>query len=83
MNEEVRRQTIFDPPAAVRHERDRVFPKLIEVMTGFSDDDLARPANDFGFDEQGKSLLAEMTAYYGDHLDEHRGDVQTLVAQGR
>ena len=82
INEEVRQQTIGDSPAAVRAERDRVFRKLVEVVSRFSDDDLARPANDFGLDEQGKSLLAVLTEYHGDHFAEHRGYIAIIVAQG-
>jgi hypothetical protein len=82
MNEHVRQLTIADSPAAVREERDRVFHKLVEVVSRFSDDDLARPANDFGLEEPGKSLLAVLTEYHGDHFAEHRGYVERIVAQG-
>src|SRR5262245_16199623 len=47
MNEEARQQTIADSPAAIRAERDRVFRKLIEVVSRYSDEDLARPAIEF------------------------------------
>ncbi len=82
INEEIRQQTIDDSPAAVRDERDRVFRKLVEVVSRFSDDDLARPANDFGLEEEGKSLLAVLTEYHGDHFEEHRGYIEIIVAQG-
>jgi hypothetical protein len=82
MNEEARQQTITDSPAAIRAERDRVFRKLIEVVSRFSDDDLARPANDFGLDEEGKSLLAVLIEYHGEHFEEHRGYIEIIVAQG-
>lgn len=82
INELVRQQTINDSPAAVRAERDLVFRKLVEVVSGISDDDLARPANDFGFEEPGKSLLAVLTEYHGDHFGEHRGYIEIIVAQG-
>ena len=82
INEEIRQQTIADPPATIRDERDRVYRKLVEVVSGFSDEDLARPANDFGLDEKGKSLLAVLTEYHGDHFEEHRGYIETIVAQG-
>ena len=82
INEEIRQQTIHDSPTAVREERDRVFRRLIEVVSRFSDDDLARPANDFGLNEQGKSLLTVLTEYHGDHLEEHRGYIETIAARG-
>jgi hypothetical protein len=82
INEEVRRQTVADSPAAVRAERDRVFRKLVEVVSRFSDEDLTRPATDFGLEEQGKSLLAVLTEYHGDHFAEHHGYIETIVAQG-
>jgi len=82
INEEVRQQTIAESPAAVRAERDRVFRKLVEVVSRFSDEDLARPATDFGLDEPGKSLLAVLTEYHGDHFAEHRGYIETIDARG-
>jgi hypothetical protein len=63
INEEVRQLTIGDSPAAVRAEGDRVFRKFVEVVSRLSDDDLARPATDFGLDEEGKSLLTVLTEY--------------------
>jgi hypothetical protein len=82
INEEVRQQTIADSPAAVRTERDRVFRKLVEVVSRFPDEDLERPASEFGLDEPGKSLLAVLTEYHGDHFGEHHGYVEKIVAQG-
>ena len=82
INEEVRQLTIGDSPAAVRAERDRVFRKFVQVVSRLSDDDLARPATDFGFDEAGMSLLAVLNQYNGDHFPEHRGYIETIVAQG-
>ena len=82
MNEHVRQLTIADAPAAVCAERDRVFRKLVEVVSRFSDDDLTRPAIDFGLEEPGKSLLAVLTEYHGDHFAEHRGYVERIVARG-
>ena len=82
INEEVRQLTINDPPAAARAERDRVYPKFVEVVSRLSDDDLARPANDFGFEEEGKSLLAVLIQDHGAHFAEHRGYIETIVAQG-
>jgi len=82
INEEVRQKTIGDSPAAVRAERDRVFPKLVETVSRLSDDDLARPANDFGLEEPGKSLLTVLTEYLGDHYEEHRGYIEKIVARG-
>ena len=63
INEEVRQLTIGDSPAAVRAEWDRVFRTFVEVVSRLSDGDLARPANDFGLDEEGKSLLTVLTEY--------------------
>ncbi len=82
INEIVRQQTLHEPPAAVRAERDRVFRKLIEVVSTYSDADLARPATEFGLEEPGKSLLAVLTEYHGDHFEEHRGYVESIVARG-
>ena len=82
INEEVRQLAIDDSPAAVRAERDRVFRQLVEAVSGLTGDDLARPANDFGFDEPGKTLLAVLTEYHGDHFAEHRGYIEIIVAQG-
>jgi hypothetical protein len=81
INEEVRQQALGESPAAVRAERDRVFRKLVELVARFSDEDLARPATDFGLDEPGKSLLAVLTEYHGDHFGEHCGYVETIAAQ--
>jgi hypothetical protein len=50
------------------------------VVSRLSDDDLARPATDFG--EPGKSLLAVLTHEHGHHLEEHRGYIETIVARG-
>jgi hypothetical protein len=81
-NDHVRQQWLNDSPAAVRAERDSVFAKLIEVVSGLSDDDLARPAAAFGYDWEGeKSLLAELTEYHGDHFKEHQGYIEAIVAQ--
>ena len=82
INEEIRQLTIGDAPAAVRAERDRVYRKFVQVVSGLSDDDLARPATDFGFDEAGKSLLTVLNQYNGDHFPEHRGYIARLVTQG-
>jgi hypothetical protein len=82
MNEEARQQTITDSPAAIRAERDRVFRKLTEVVSQFSDEDLARPAIEFGLEEPGKTLLKVLTEYHGDHFEEHRGYIANIAAQG-
>lgn len=82
INEEVRRKTIGDSPAAVRDERDRVFRKLVETVSRFSEGDLARPATDFGLNEPGKSLLTVLTECHGDHFEEHRGYIESIVARG-
>ena len=82
INASVRQQTLADPPVAVRAERDRVFPKLVEVVSGLSDGDLAGPAADYGLEEPGKSLLAVLTEYHGDHFTEHLGYVERIVAEG-
>ncbi len=80
INAHVRQQTLTDSAAAVRQERDRVFTKLVEVVSGLSDDDLARPATDFGLDEAGKSLLMVLIEYHGDHFAEHHGYVELIAA---
>ena len=82
INEEVRQKTIHASPAAIRDERDRAFPKLVETVSRLSDDDLDRPATDFGLEEEGKSLLKALTEYHGDHFEEHRGYIERIVAQG-
>jgi hypothetical protein len=61
-------------------ERDRVFRKLIEVVGKYSDADLARPATEFGLDEPGKTLLAVLIEYHGDHFEEHRGYIERIIA---
>lgn len=81
-NEHVRQQWINESPTAVRAERDRVFKKLIEVLSGLSDDDFTRPAAEFGYGWEGdKSLLKVLTEYHGDHFAEHRGYIEAIVAQ--
>lgn len=82
INEEVRQKTINESPAAVRAERDRISPKLIETVSRFSEEDFARPAAEFGLDEEGKSLRTVLTEYHGDHFEEHRGYIAKIVAQG-
>lgn len=82
INDEIRQLTIHDSPAAVRAERDRAYPKFVEVVSRLSDDDLARPASDFGFEEEGKSLLAVLIQDHGDHFKDHRGYIDTIVARG-
>ena len=81
INAYLREQTLGDSPATVRTERDRVFRKLVEVVSRFSDADLARPATEFGFEEPGKSLMAVLTEYQGDHFAEHQGYVERIVAR--
>ena len=79
-NEHVRQQWVNDSPSAVRAERDRVFRKLIEVLSGLSDGDLARPAAEFGYGWEGeKSLLTALREYHGDHFAEHRGYIEAIV----
>ena len=74
-------RALGDSPATVRTERDRVFRKLAEVVSRFSDDDLARPAAEFGLEEPGKSLVSVLTEYHGAHFAEHRGHVERIAAQ--
>jgi hypothetical protein len=81
MNAYLREQTLGDSPATVRTERDRVFRKLVEVVAGMSDADLARPATEFGLEEPGTSLVSVLTKDLGDHFAEHRGSVERIVAQ--
>jgi hypothetical protein len=81
INEVVRQATLNDSPAAVRSERDRVFRKLVDVVSKYTDDDLARPATEFGLQEPGKSLLAVLTEYHGDHFEEHRGYIEQMIAR--
>lgn len=78
-NEEIREQTVGDPPKAVRQERDRVYGELIAVISGFSEADLARPATEFGFEDAGQPLLQLLTEYHGDHFEEHRGYIEIIV----
>jgi hypothetical protein len=82
MNELVRQATMNDSPAAIRAERDRVFRKLVEVVSKYTDDDLARSATEFGLQEPGKSLLAVLTEYHGDHFEEHRVYIERIIAEG-
>ena len=80
INEEVRRKTIGDSPATTRDERDRVYRKLVETVSSLSDEDLARPATDFGLGKPGKSLLTVLTERHGDHFEEHRRHIEIIVA---
>jgi hypothetical protein len=82
-NKHVRQQWVNDSPAAVRTERDRVYRKLLDVYAGLSDEDLARPAAEFGFSWEGeKPLLTALREYHGDHFAEHRGYIEVIVSQG-
>ena len=81
MNALVRQQSLNDSPAVVRTERDRVFRKLMEVVGTYSDADLERPATEFGLEEPGKSLLAVLLEYHGDHFEEHRGYIENIIAR--
>jgi hypothetical protein len=73
------RQTIVDtPPAQIRAERDRVFPKLVEVVSGMTEEDLTQPARLSGLEDSDRPLLEIMTENYGLHFDDHRAQIEHL-----
>lgn len=81
MNEWNRRSTQNESPAAVRAERDRVFAKLFEVVGGFSESDLVRPARDYGLEDSDRTLLTVCADFYGDHFDEHRRYIEQVISR--
>jgi hypothetical protein len=73
------RLTLADlSPAEIRAERDRVFPKLFEVVSGMPEEALARPARESGLEASDRPLLDVMTENYGLHFDDHRAQIEQL-----
>lgn len=73
-----RQLLVNQSPAEVRIERDRVFPKLFEVVAGISEADLARPARESGLEASDRPLLEVMSENYGLHFDDHRAQIEQL-----
>ncbi len=65
-------------PAEARIERDRVFPKLFEVVSAMSDEEMSRPARETGLESSDRPLLEVMTENYGLHFDDHRAQIEQL-----
>ena len=65
-------------PAEVRIQRDHVFPKLFEVVSGMSDEEMAKPARETGLEASDRPLLEVMTENYGLHFDDHRAQIEQL-----
>lgn len=65
-------------PAEIRAQRDRDFPKLVEAVSRFSDDDLQKPARVSGLEESDRTLLTVMSENYGLHFDDHRAQIEAL-----
>ena len=82
INEWFRRSIVKMSPAEVRIERDRVFPKLFEVISGMSEEDLARPARESGLEASDRPLLQVMSENYGLHFDDHRAQIEQLGLAG-
>ena len=82
INEWFRRSIVTLSPAEVRIERDRVFPKLFEVVSGMSEEDLVRPARESGLEASDRPLLEVMTENYGLHFDDHRAQIEQLGSAG-
>ena len=82
INEWFRGSVVNMSPGQVRIERDRVFPKLYEVVSGMAEEDLARPARESGLEASDRSLLEVMTENYGLHFDDHRAQILQLGLAG-
>lgn len=65
-------------PAEIRAQRDRDFPKLVEAVSTFSDEDLQNPARVSGLEDSDRPLLLVMSENYGLHFDDHRNQIETL-----
>jgi hypothetical protein len=78
INEWFRQSIVTKSPAEVRVERDRVFPRLVEVVSAIPEDDLTRPARERGLEESDRPLLTVMSENYGLHFDDHRAQIEML-----
>ncbi len=78
INEWYRQSIVTKSPVDVRLERDRVFPKLFEVVSGLSEEDLGKPARESGLENSDRPLLEVMSENYGLHFDDHRAQIEQL-----
>ena len=65
-------------PAEIRDQRDRDFPALVEAVSKFSDEDLAKPARSIGLEDSDRPLLTVMSENYGLHFDDHRNQIEQI-----
>ncbi len=79
INEEIRDRTGTQPVGALKRQRDATFVDLAAAIENLSDDDLERPAGEFGLDEGETCLREVLVAYLGHHYDEHRQYIVTFV----
>ena len=82
INEWYRQSIVTMSPAEVRSERDRAFPKLFEVVSGMSEEEMTRPARESGLEASDRPLLQVMTENYGLHFDDHRAQIAQLGKTG-
>ncbi|HET9662289.1 MAG TPA: DinB family protein [Thermomicrobiales bacterium] len=78
INEWYRQSIVTMSPAEVRAERDRVFPRLVEVVSAIPEEDLLAPARERGLEDSERSLLTVMSENYGLHFDDHRAQIEAL-----
>lgn len=82
VNRWIRQSRMNATPAELRAERDQVFPKLIAVVAGMSESDLAQPARVSGLEDSDRPLLLVISEYCGLHYDDHREQIERLAAAG-
>lgn len=81
-NEWLRQTRSPASPAALRAERDRIFPRLLDVVSGMSDAELAQPARISGLESSDRPLLLVISEYCGLHYDDHREQIVLLGETG-
>ncbi len=82
INEWYRRSIVTMSPAEVRAERDRVFPRLVEVVSAIPEEELLAPARESGLEDSDRPLLTVMSENYGLHFDDHRAQIEALGKVG-
>jgi hypothetical protein len=81
MNEEIRQRTIDLPVDEVQAERDKTWIEILELVSGFSEEEFAGPGKSVGFSSGEKSVLELLIADLPNHYDEHRGYIEIIVTE--
>ncbi len=78
-NEEIRQRTIDHPVDVVRAERDKTWIEILEIVSGFSEEEYAGPCTAVGLSSQEQSLLEWLVAELPNHYAEHCGYIEVIV----